>query len=228
VFSSIQQTAAVTTSPVQVFSVTGLSSATDVVLSNAGPQEIYVSGSSSAGTSGFPVPAYGQLLVSGAAANLWAVTASGTAAVNGSLGSVVANTTLLDTLMVTVPVTSTASQVFDLFQYQGVAQTEAPLATLGPAGSPAILSWPPAGPILAGGAQVNPAGQVGDAVLVNTGSQTVYLGATSAVTTSTGLPVTAGHKALLVAAAPGALYAVCAGGQASSMRTGLVTVSALA
>ena len=57
-FSSIAQSATVTTGATQVFSTTGLSAGTsDVIIVNAGPSDIYVSGSSSAGTSGFPVPA---------------------------------------------------------------------------------------------------------------------------------------------------------------------------
>ena len=228
-FSSVTQTASVTTGGQQVFSASGLTG-NDTVVANAGTAEIYVSGTASPGTSGFGVPANGQLIVTGALQSLWAITSSGTASVTGTLGTDIIMTVLQDALMTRVDVNSTSAQVFDLYQYVGVAQTETPLAALGPSGDPALLTWPAFGPVLAGGSNVNPAGagHVGDAVLINTGSVTVYVGSTSGVTTSTGVPVGAGHKLLLKGAAPSAVYAICASGNTSTMRNGLATLTALA
>ena len=228
-FSSVTQTATVTTGGQQVFSASGLTG-NDTVIANAGTAEIYVSGTASPATSGFGVPANGQLFVTGGVKNLWAITSSGTANVTGTLGTDIILTDLQDALMVRVDVNSTACQVFDLYQYVGVAQSEAPLATLGPSGDPALLTWPAFGPVNAGGSNVNPAGSghIGDVVLINTGTSTVYVGSTASVTTSTGVPVGAGHKVLLHAAAPSAVYAICAAGATSSMRNGLATLTALA
>jgi len=226
-FSSIAQSATVTTGATQVFSTTGLSAGTsDVIIVNAGPSDIYVSGSSSAGTSGFPVPANSQLVVTGPAVNLWAVTSAGTAQVTGTLGSDLVITALQDALMVTCGVSSTAAQVFDLYQYQGVAQTEAPLATLGPSTSRAVLTWPPYAQVWAGGPQVNPAGNLGHVVLVNSGASKIYAGG-SGVTTLTGVPVAPGYRLLLRAKPPSAVYAICAGGATSQVITGLSSQTSL-
>ena len=160
-----------------------------------------------------------------AASRYAGATASG-APVTGTLGSDLVITALQDALMVTCGVTSTAAQVFDLFQYQGVAQTEAPLATLGPSGSPAVLTWPPYAQVWAGGPQVNPAGNLGHVVLVNSGSAKIYAGS-SGVTSLTGVPIAPGYRLLLKAAPPTAVYAICAAGATSQVITGLSSQTTL-
>jgi len=227
VFSSVVQSATVTTSPTAVFSVSGLVSPKDQVITNAGTAEIYLSGTSSAATSGFPVPAGAQVMVTSAAVNLWAVTASGSSAASGSLATGNVVIALQDALMVQCPVDTSAPQVFDLYQYLGTAQSEEPLNVLGPAGSPAVLTWPQFPVIQAGGPAVNPAGQLGNFVLVNSGTDPVYVGL-AGVTTLTGVPVQPSRRLVLLnAPPPSAVYAVCAAGQSSSVITGLVSVPAV-
>ena len=133
---------------------------------------------------------------------------------------------LQDTLMAACGVDSTAPQVFDPLEYPGTAQT-APLADLGTTASPALMTWAPFTPILAGGPIVNPGKGIGDVVLVNSGPGTVYAGSSASVTSAAGVPVAPGSQ-LVLSGTVSAMWAACAAGQTAIVRTGLATLAAVA
>lgn len=89
IFESSTQGTTVTTSVTQVFSTSGLTSPYGVLVVNQGTATIYVGGSTTtANASGGPQLGAGEeLYISGAAADLWAITASGSASVVAGLAT---------------------------------------------------------------------------------------------------------------------------------------------
>lgn len=92
--SSAYQSTAVTSAVTQVFSTspggTALAGPAGLVVLNQGPAPVYLGGSAvTAAASGGPVLAAGQeAYFSGPAANLWAITAAGSATVAAGLATV--------------------------------------------------------------------------------------------------------------------------------------------
>ena len=90
IFESSATTTSVSTSVTQVFSTSGLTSPAGLLVQNQGTATVYLGGSTTtAAASGGPTLAAGQeLYISGAASNLWAITASGSSTVAAGLATV--------------------------------------------------------------------------------------------------------------------------------------------
>jgi hypothetical protein len=91
IFESSTQGTVVTNSATQIFSTSGLTSPVGLLVQNQGAVTVYLGGSSVTASATGPALAAGQeAYFSGAAQNLWAITASGSCPVLAGLASVAA------------------------------------------------------------------------------------------------------------------------------------------